>query len=256
METRQTMRWIALIVLGTLLLWAGPQQAGQPAVPAAAQPRCIYESLESGHPDGIPKRYCGRQIARVMGWQGAPWLDRPERLKEERIDQLIVLLDLKPGMVVADIGAGTGRLSVQMLDRVRPDGQVWAVDVQPEMVAKLQALAKRTAGDGFRVVQSSAASPKLPAGILDLAVMVDAYHEFEFPREMLLALKGAMKPTGQIVFVEYRANDPGVPIRALHTMTLDQIRREAEDVGLVFDRLLTGLPWQDVVVFKVNRARQ
>ena len=158
-------------------------------------------------------------------------------------------------MLVADIGAGTGRLSVQMLDRVRPDGQVWAVDVQPEMVTKLQALAKKTAESGFRVVQSSKISPNLPLGVFDRAVMVDAYHEFEYPREMLEALKRAMKPGGLIVFVEYRANDPLVPIRALHTMTLSQIRKEAESVGLVFERVLTVLPWQNVVIFRVNSPR-
>jgi ubiquinone/menaquinone biosynthesis C-methylase UbiE len=249
------MRTIPLLLFLTLLLWADPHHAGQSVAATASVVRCEYETLSWGHSDGISKSYCGRQIARVMGWQGASWLDRPERIREERTDQLITLLDLKPGMVVADIGAGTGSLSVQMLDRVRPDGQVWAVDVQPEMVAKLQALAKRTAGSGFRVVQSSTVSPNLPLGIFDMAVMVDAYHEFEFPREMLQSLKSAMKPGGLIVFVEYRANDPSVPIRALHTMSLGQIRKEAEHVGLVFERVLTGLPWQNVVVFKVAPPR-
>lgn len=255
MELSQTMRLILPLFLLTMLLWPGTQQANESVVASSAIIRCDYEALQLGHADGISKSYCGRQIARVMGWQGAPWLDRPERIKEERTDQLISLLDLKPGMLVADIGAGTGRLSVQMLDRVRPDGQVWAVDVQPEMVTKLQALAKKTADSGFRVVQSSKISPNLPLGVFDMAVMVDAYHEFEYPREMLEALKRAMKPGGLIVFVEYRANDPLVPIRALHTMTLSQIRKEAESVGLVFERVLTVLPWQNVVIFRVNSPR-
>ena len=164
------MRLILLLFLLTMLLWLGTQQANESVVASSAIVRCEYEALPLGNPDGISKSYCGRQIARVMGWQGAPWLDRPERIKEERTDQLISLLDLKPGMLVADIGAGTGRLSVQMLDRVRPDGQVWAVDVQPEMVTKLQALAKKTAESGFRVVQSSKISPNLPLGVFDRAV--------------------------------------------------------------------------------------
>jgi len=249
------MRLILLRFTLTLVLWSWPLQAAQSAVASVPIVRCNYEMLQSAHPDGIAKSYCGRQIARVMGWQGASWLDRPERIKEERIDLLITLLDLKPGMIVADIGAGTGRLSVQILDRVRPNGQVWAVDVQPEMVTKLQALARSEAEGGLRVVQSSKISPNLPFGIFDLAVMVDAYHEFEFPREMLEALKHIMKPGGHVVFVEYRANDPLVPIRMLHTMTLSQIRKEAESVGLVFERVLTSLPWQNVVIFKVGSSK-
>ena len=104
--------------------------------------RCQYEQLKSGHPDGILKRYCGRQIAQIMGWQGAEWLERPERKSEEGLDQLIDLLQLKQGMKVGDIGAGTGRLSALMLNRVKPDGQVWAVDVQPEMVSHLNSRSK------------------------------------------------------------------------------------------------------------------
>lgn len=226
--------------------------ASASSVTESVAPKCSYETLAAGHPDGIPKRYCGRQIARVMGWQGAPWLDRPERLREERTDQLIELLNLKPGMVVADIGAGTGRLSMQMHAKVRPDGQVWAVDLQAQMVEKLHQVARTLNTQSFQVVQSTARSPELPKGILDMAVMVDAYHEFEFPREMLQALKLAMKPRGRIVFVEYRAKDPMVPIKALHTMTLEQIRKEAEDLGLVLDRVVTQLPWQDIVVFRLD----
>lgn len=220
-------------------------QAGEDRVP-----QCQYEPIRLGHPDGIQKRYCGRQIARIMGWEGAEWLERPERQSEEGLDQLIDRLGLKPGMKVGDIGAGTGRLSVLMVKRVQPDGQVWAVDVQPEMVSYLHARAAKLGKNQLQVGLSSETSPNLQAATLDLAVMVDVYHELEYPREFLQNLMKSVKPGGQIVFVEYRANDKAVPIKPLHTMTIDQIKREAQDIGLRFERADSSLPWQHVVVFR------
>jgi len=212
--------------------------------------RCQYEQLKSGHPDGILKRYCGRQIAQIMGWEGAEWLERPERKTEEKLDQLIDLLRLKPGMTIGDIGAGTGRLSELMLNGVRPNGQVWAVDIQPEMVRHLNARAKQFGKNQLVVSQSSATEPNIPPATLDAAIMVDVYHELEFPREFLHNVMKSVKPGGQIIFVEYRAKDKAVPIKALHTMTIEQIRVEAQDVGLLFERSDSSLPWQHVVVFR------
>ncbi|NDC09448.1 MAG: methyltransferase domain-containing protein [Oxalobacteraceae bacterium] len=163
--------------------------------------RCQYEQIKDGHPDGIFKRYCGRQIARIMGWEGAEWLERPERKTEEGLDQLIDRLQLKPGMQVGDIGAGTGRLSILMVDRIKPDGQVWAVDVQPEMVKYLVARAAKLGKNQLNVALSSETSPNIQAAKLDLAVMVDVYHELEFPREFLRNLMKSVKPGGQVVFV-------------------------------------------------------
>jgi len=212
--------------------------------------RCQYEQLKSGHPDGIPKRYCGRQIAHIMGWEGAEWLERPERKTEEGLDQLIELLRLKPGMTVGDIGAGTGRLSMLMLERIKPEGQVWAVDIQPEMVTRLKSRAKQLGQNQLLVSQSSSTATNIPAATLDLAIMVDVYHELEFPREFLQNLIKSVKPGGQVVFVEYRANDKSVPIKSLHTMTVAQVRKEAQDAGLLFERSDSTLPWQHLVVFR------
>lgn len=212
--------------------------------------RCQYEQLKSGHPDGILKRYCGRQIAQIMGWQGAEWLERPERKSEEGLDQLIDLLQLKQGMKVGDIGAGTGRLSALMLNRVKPDGQVWAVDVQPEMVSHLNSRSKLLGKNHLLVSQSSSTAPNIPNATLDLAIMVDVYHELEFPKEFLQSLIKSVKPGGQVIFVEYRANDKSVPIKALHTMTVAQVRKEAQDAGLLFERSDSTLPWQHMVIFR------
>lgn len=212
--------------------------------------QCKYVPLKTGHPDGILKQYCNRQIAKIMGWQGASWLDRAERDSEERIDQLIDIVNLKPGMIVGDIGAGTGRLSMLMLERIKPQGQMWAVDVQPEMVEQLKEIPKKYPKYQFHVKQATALSPNLPSAILDIAIMVDVYHELEFPREFLEALMLSVKPGGNIVFVEYRADDPKVPIKRLHTMTVTQLKKEASDVGLVFEKVISDLPWQDVVFFR------
>ncbi len=226
-----------------------PIQAGEAGVP-----QCHYELLKSGHADGIQKRYCGRQIARIMGWEGAEWLERPERKTEEGLDQLIDRLALRPGMRVGDIGAGTGRLSVLMAHRIQPDGQVWAVDVQPEMVTYLQTKAAKLGKKQLRVGLSSGTSPNLPAAMLDLAVLVDVYHELEYPREFLQNLMRSVKPGGQIVFVEYRANDKIVPIKPVHTMTVEQVKTEAQDIGLLFERADSSLPWQHVIFFRTPVA--
>lgn len=244
MITRKLIR-ITYQVMLILLSFNQTIQAGEARVP-----QCHYELMRSGHPDGIQKRYCGRQIARIMGWEGAEWLERPERKTEEGLDQLIDRLQLKPGMKTGDIGAGTGRLSVLMANRIQPGGQVWAVDVQPEMVTYLQAKAAKLGKNQLLVGLSSATSPNIPPATLDLAVLVDVYHELEYPREFLQDLMKSVKPGGQIVFVEYRANDKTVPIKQVHTMTVDQVKKEAQDIGLLFERSDSSLPWQHVVFFR------
>lgn len=201
-------------------------------------------------PDGIGKTYMGREIAQVMGWQGSGWLERAEREQEERTDLLLPELGLKPGMVVADIGAGTGYVSRRMAALVGAQGTVYAVDVQPEMVQMLQALARRPGLGNIRPVQGTAADVTLPANALDLAIMVDVYHELAFPYEVLASVVRALKPGGRVVFVEYRAEDPDVPIKALHKMSEAQVRREAAVQALVWERTAGNLPWQHVVIFR------
>ena len=200
--------------------------------------------------DGIGKRYMGRDIAGVMGWQGAAWLEREEREREERTDLLVTALQLKPGMVVADIGAGTGYLARRMAPAVTPGGKVLAVDVQPEMVALLQTAVRRSGLTQIRPLLGAEDDVKLPALSVDLAVMVDVYHELAFPYEVLASIVRALAPGGQLVFVEYRAEDPNVPIKALHKMSEAQIKREAALHPLVWERTVGTLPWQHLVVFR------
>jgi precorrin-6B methylase 2 len=200
--------------------------------------------------DGIGKRYMGRDIAGVMGWQGAAWLEREEREREERTDVLVTALQLKPGMVVADIGAGTGYLARRMAPAVMPGGKVLAVDVQPEMVAMLQSAVRRSGLTQIQPLLGAEDDVKLPASSVDLAIMVDVYHELAFPHEVLASIIRALKPGGQLVFVEYRAEDPQVPIKALHKMSEAQIKREAAVHALVWDRTVGSLPWQHLVVFR------
>ena len=234
----------SLLILGlAMMLVAAP--------PLHAQPSTSSRYITSAAtPEGIGKRYMGREIADVMGWQGAAWLERQERAKEERTDLLLESLQLKPGMVVADIGAGTGYLSTRMAKAVMPGGKVLAEDVQPEMVRMLQDAVKKTGLTQIKPLLGAQDDVKLPAASVDLAIMVDVYHELAYPYEVLASIKRALKPGGQIVFVEYRAEDAAVPIKDLHKMSVTQIRREAAAVGLVWDRTIETLPWQHLVVFR------
>ncbi|WP_353131588.1 class I SAM-dependent methyltransferase [Limnohabitans sp.] len=200
--------------------------------------------------DGIGKSYMGREISAVMGWQGASWLERQERDREERTDLLLAALMLQPGIVVADIGAGTGYLSRRMAPAVMPGGKVWAVDVQPEMINLLQAGVKRSGLTQIEAKLSAVDDVKLPASSLDLAVMVDVYHELAYPYEVMASLLKALKPGGRLVFVEYKAEDPLVPIKQLHKMSEAQIKREAAVFALEWERTVRTLPWQHVVVFR------
>jgi precorrin-6B methylase 2 len=200
--------------------------------------------------DGIGKRYMGREISAVMGWQGAAWLEREEREREERTDLLLAALALQPGMVVADIGAGTGYLSRRMAPAVMPGGKVWAVDVQPEMISLLEAGAKRSGLTQIEARLGAVDDIRLPAASVDMAIMVDVYHELSQPYEVMTSVMKALKPGGRIVFVEYKAEDPRVPIKPLHKMTEVQIKREAAVFALDWERTVNTLPWQHVVVFR------
>lgn len=222
---------------------------------APAQPTAVAERYSSAPASagGIGKRYLGREISAVMGWQGAAWLEREEREREERTDLLLAALALKPGMVVADIGAGTGYLSRRMAPAVMPGGKVWAVDVQPQMIELLQASLKRSGLSQIEARLGAVDDVRLPAGSVDLAIMVDVYHELAFPYEVMASVMQALKPGGRVVFVEYKAEDPQVPIKRLHKMSEAQIRREAAEFALDWERTVSTLPWQHVVVFRKRR---
>ena len=234
----------AALLIAASVLWS---PAAAPQTPTAVADR--YTTVPA-HPDGIGKRYMGREISAVMGWQGAAWLEREERDREERTDLLLAALPLKPGMVVADIGAGTGYLSRRMAPAVSPGGKVWAVDVQPEMVKLLQAGAKRSGLTNIDVQLGTVDDVRLPAGSVDLAIMVDVYHELAYPYEVMASVMKALKPGGRMVFVEYKAEDPRVPIKPLHKMSEAQIKREAAVFPLEWERTVSTLPWQHVVIFR------
>ena len=199
--------------------------------------------------DGIGKFYMGREISHVMGHLGAGWLERPERERQERTDLLIAGLSLSEDSVVADIGAGTGYFTFPVAQRVSR-GKVFSVDIQPEMLARI---ARRKALEDVANVETvlgEADDPKLPDNEIDLAFIVDAYHEFSFPREMGERLKESLKPGGQLVLVEYRAEDPRVPIKRLHKMSEVQVKKEMAAIGLDWVRTESYLPQQHVLVFQ------
>lgn len=200
-------------------------------------------------PDGIGKVYMGREIAKVMSYSGAYWLERPERKEEEKPERVLAELELKPGMIVADVGAGSGYYSSRMAERVGPNGTVYALDIQPEMIDILRLQMSQRRVNNVKPILGTETDPRLPGGALDLALMVDVYHEFEYPYEMLAAIVKALKPGGRVVFVEFRGNDPTVPIKALHTMTEAQVRKEAAAQPLQWVKTVDGLPWQHIIVF-------
>jgi ubiquinone/menaquinone biosynthesis C-methylase UbiE len=210
-----------------------------------------YESRLDHDPDGIGKFYMGREIALVMGHQGAGWLDRPKRVQEEQPAKLYKALDLKPGMVVADIGAGSGFHTFRMAKQVGPRGKVLAVDVQKEMLAIIRQRMKQRKVANIEPILSKENDPKLPAGGVDLILMVDVYHEFAFPYEMTQALVKALKPKGRLVFVEFRLEDPDVPIKLLHKMTEKQVLKEmAPHTAMRHVKTVRNLPWQHVIIFE------
>jgi ubiquinone/menaquinone biosynthesis C-methylase UbiE len=210
-----------------------------------------YSYRADHDPDGIGKYYAGREIAQVMGHQGADWLERPERQQEERPELLLQLLPLRPGDVAADIGAGTGYLSWRMAKKVGEKGCVYCVDIQQEM---LDLLSKNMTGHhttNFQTVLGTITNARLPANSVDLVLMVDVYHEFDHPCEMMQSIVRGLKPGGRIVWVEYRAEDASVPIKPLHKMSVAQVRKEASLVpALEWVQTIEKLPRQHVFILR------
>jgi ubiquinone/menaquinone biosynthesis C-methylase UbiE len=190
-----------------------------------------------------------RTPAEVMSWRGADWLTRDTRIDEEQPDKMLAALDIKPGDVVADIGAGVGYHVMKLSPMVGPTGQVIGEDIQPEMIVMLQKNVAALGLTNVRAVQGKEDDPLLPLAGVDLILMVDVYHEFANPRAMLQKFRKALKPNGRLVLVEYRGEDPNVPIRAEHKMTLMQVRAELEPAGFLFQQSLEFLPWQHLIIF-------
>ena len=199
--------------------------------------------------DGIGRFYMGREISHVMGHRGAAWLERASRQREERTDLLLEKLPLEPDHVVADLGAGTGYFSLPIAQKL-PRGRVLAVDLQPEMLRKVRAAAALAGVENIETVQASETDPRLPPAGVDLVLIVDAYHEFSHPREVMQGVVAGLRPGGRVYLVEYRAEDPSVPIKRLHKMSEAQARRELEAVGLRWVETQSYLPQQHVLVFE------
>jgi precorrin-6B methylase 2 len=210
-------------------------------------------SEKRASPDGIGKVYMGREISRVMGHRAAGWLERPERERQERTDLLIDRLVLSPDDVVADVGAGTGYFSVPIAERV-PGGKVLAVDIQQEMLDLIEQRQRDGAPANIETVLGTVTDPNLPEQAVDLVLMVDAYHEFSHPYEMGTATVEALKPGGKLILVEYRGEDPSVPIKPLHKMTEAQAIKEMRAIGLTHLRTERFLPQQHFLVFEKPAA--
>jgi ubiquinone/menaquinone biosynthesis C-methylase UbiE len=237
-----------LLYCFTLLLSLSLQRCGSSgaATPVAADTAYTYKTP---HRDGTGKVYLGREIAHVMSASGAGWLERSTRQEEEDADAAIAALPLAAGSTVADIGAGSGYYTFRIARRV-PQGRVYAVEVQDEFVASLQARARQEGASNVTVVNGGEQSPNLPESSIDLAIMVDVYHELAYPREMLQALYKALRPNGQLLLLEYRAEDPSIPIKELHKLSVAQARRELAASGFELAQNGRFLPIQHYLLFR------
>ncbi|MCL4203101.1 MAG: methyltransferase domain-containing protein [Pirellulaceae bacterium] len=231
--------WFVLLALAWLGLLA--------AQPLAAQQR------DTATAETIPPaltHYKGREIAQTMHYRGAPWLTRDNREQEERCSLLLANLGVKAGMTVCDMGCGNGFYSIQLGKMVGPEGRVLAVDVQPQMLEMLKERAAEAGLENIEPILGQLHDPKLPAGKLDLILMVDVYHEFSHPEHMLAAMRQSLAPGGVIVLTEYRAEDPNVPIKPLHKMSKRQIMKEFTPNGFKLVREFDRLPWQHMMFFE------
>ena len=223
--------------------------ASRAATRAFSQDEAVAYETGPRTADGTGRYYLGREIARVMSHRGAAWLERPDRAREERPEVLVENLDLEPTDVVADLGAGTGYFTFRLAPLV-PEGRVYAVDIQPEMLRIVEARAEEEGVGNVAPVLGTETSPGLRPNSTDLTLLVDAYHEFSDPRAMLAGIYDATRPGGRLVLVEYRAEDPTVPIKPLHKMTEAQARREVEAAGFRFVENRDVLPQQHLLVFE------
>jgi ubiquinone/menaquinone biosynthesis C-methylase UbiE len=233
---------IGILVVGLVLMGMGACSTALPSTSIG------YKSTSPSQ-DGIGKVFLGREIARTMGHEGAAWLDRPSRLLQERPQAAIEALQLQPGDVVADIGAGSGYFAIRLAPRVS-QGRVFAVDVQPEM---LDLLGQKLADQNLKNVElvlGQPDSPNLQPESIDLALMVDAYHEFAYPYEMMNGIIEALKPGGRVVLAEYRAENPLIMIKRLHKMSEAQVKREMAVVGLEWLKTEEILPQQHLLFFR------
>ncbi len=193
--------------------------------------------------------YMGRRIAPIMTYEGAEWLVRPEREQEEQPDKMLDALKIEPGLSVADVGAGVGYTSVRLAKRVGPTGKVYATDLQPQMIAMMKSNLQEAGITNVQPILCTAANSKLPDGKIDLILMVDVYHECPDPELVLNQMKKALKPGGKLVLIEFKGDDPNVPIKPEHTMTVAQAKKELEANGFKLKESQDFLPWQYILTF-------
>jgi ubiquinone/menaquinone biosynthesis C-methylase UbiE len=217
---------------------------------------CILSSRQVAAKDGaIPPplaEYKGRQIAQTMHYSGAAWLTRESRQREEDCKMLLAALKLEPGDTVCDLGCGNGFYSLKVARMVGERGRVLAIDIQREMLELLKDRAAAEKIANIEPILGTTVDPKLPAGSVDLLLLVDVYHEFDHPEEMLAAIRQSLKPTGRVALAEFRAEDPKVPIRPLHKMTKAQIMKEFPANGFQLVEEFDKLPWQHLMFFRRN----
>ena len=245
---------ILLTAIGVLFLLSytatAPSGEPQPETVSKRPASTVYKKSSKRSRDGIGKFYMGREISRVMGHQGAEWLERPEREREEMPTKLFELLKLSEGDVVADIGVGTGYIARRISPKIGDTGTIYGVDIQQEMLNLLDEKMAEVGITNVKGILGTITDPKLPPESVDLVIMVDVYHEFSHPYEMMQNICRGLKTGGRVAFVEYRAEDPKVPIKRLHKMSELQVIKEATPHPLVWVETLDDLPWQHVIIFE------
>jgi FkbM family methyltransferase len=238
--------WKSIALLSLLcLVQLGCANAAQ----QSATPDNLYRYDQASR-DGFGKFYMGREISHVMGHQGAAWLERADRETQERTDLLLANLPLSDGQNAADIGAGTGYFSLPMAQLVGSTGTVYAVDIQPEMLAIIEQRSTAQSISNIERILATSQDPGLPREAINMALFVDAYHEFEWPNEVMRAIYASLVPGGKVVLIEYRAEDRAVPIKRLHKMTEQQARKELAAIGFDFVENLDLLPQQHFLIFQ------
>jgi len=219
-------------------------QAAPDATPAEPADEVLPEPLTE---------YMGREIAQTMHWRGAEWLMRATRESEEHSSAMLEALGLEEGMTACDLGCGNGFHTLRMAERVGATGRVYAVDIQEPMLAMLRRRYSARGLDNIEPVLATVSDPRIPAGSCDLVLMVDVYHEISYPEQVLRGVRRALAPGGRVVLVEFRAEDPDVPIKPLHKMSREQVVREMEANGFELDASFDELPWQHMLFFTARR---
>lgn len=240
---------------GLVAIWVCDRPFDVPTAAHAAEPAAQGQEKEAEVPPALT-RYLGREIAQTMHFTGAPWLTRESRDREEDCARMLKALEVKEGMTICDLGCGNGFYTLQLAKLTGPKGLVYGVDIQPEMLGYTKDRAAKEKIENIKLVQGSVIDPFLPAGEIDLILLVDVYHEFSHPVHMLKAIRDSLKPDGLVVLVEFRAEDPKVPIKPLHKMSKKQVEKELKANGFRLVRQYDELPWQHMMFFGRQDAKE